>query len=110
MAHWAKKEAEYEAGAIVTWDGDGGSSGSGAWVTRGGTARKRPSFAEGGWDGEVRGQLVHHSIDVRAAWWGDAAEGCSVEGGEVADLGAGRAADAASRADLAARARKARRR
>ena len=33
MAHWwAKKEAEYEAGAIVAWDGDGGSSGSGAWV------------------------------------------------------------------------------
>ena len=106
---WAKKEAEYEAGAIVGWDGDGGSSGSGAWVTRGGTARKRPSFAEGGWDGGVRGQRVHHSVDVRAAWWGDTASSSGAGGSEVADLGAGRAADAADRADLAARARKARR-
>ena len=106
---WAKKEAEYEAGAIVMWDGDGGSSGSGAWVTRGGTARKRPSFAEGGWDGGVRGQLVHHSVDVRAAWWGDTVGGGGSGSERVADLGAGPAADAPSRADLAARARKARR-
>ena len=106
---WSKKDAEYAAGAIVGWDGDGGSSGSGAWVTRGGTARKRPSFAEGGWDGEVRGQKVHHSVDVRAAWWGDTASSSGAGGSEVADLGEGRAADAADRADLAARARKARR-
>ena len=107
---WAKKEAEYEAGAIVGWDGDGGSSGSGAWLTRGGTARKRPSFAEAGWSGEVRGQLVHHSVDVRAAWWGDTVDGGGGCEEVVADLGEGRSAAAAAEADLAARERKARRR
>ena len=109
MAYWwAKKEAEYSSGAIVTWDGDGGSSGSGAWVTRDGSERRRASFAEAGWSGAVRGQRVHHSVDVRGAWWGDTVADAAGDDDVVIDLGIGRAASAAAEADLTARARKVR--
>ena len=52
------------------------------------------------------GQQVHHSVDARAAWWGNTVadgEGCDEL---VVDLGAGWAAAAAAvDADFAARAR-----
>ena len=107
MAYWwARKEAEYATGAVVVWNEDGGSSGSGAWLTRDGTERRRPSFAEAGWTGGVRGQRVHHSVDVRAAWWGETESHRTGDDEVVIDLGEGRAASAAVEADYAARARK----
>ena len=109
MAYWwAKKEAEYASGAIVAWDGDAGSSSSGAWVTRDGTDRRRASFAEAWWSGGVRGQRVHHSVNVRGAWWGDTVAEAAEDDEVVIDLGIGRAASAAAEADLTARARKVR--
>ena len=56
--------------------------------------RKRASFAEAGWAGGVRGQKVHHSVDVRAAWWGVTVDEATDDEDVVIDLGIGRAASA----------------
>ena len=92
---------------MVAWSEEGGASGSGAWLTRDGTSRRRPSFAEAGWSGGVRGQVVHHSVDVRGAWWRDTETHRHVDDEVILDLGDGRAASAAAEADLTARTRKA---
>ena len=57
----------------------------------------------------MRGQKVHHSVDVRAAWWGVTVDKATDDEDVVIDLGIGRAASAAAVADLTARARKVRR-
>ena len=51
---------------------------------------------------------MHHSVDVRAAWWGVTVDEATDDEDVVIDLGMGRAASAAAVADLTARARKVR--
>ena len=62
---------------------------------------------EGGWSGGVRGEAVHHSVDVRSAWWGDVVgRGESGNSGVVLDLEAGRADAEANERAIRARTRR----
>ena len=111
MAYWwARKKAEYDAGLVASWDAEGGSSGSGAWIRHPPAVGERADRLGEGWAGGVRGQVVHHSVSVGAAWWGDTLPSVGSGGGLVLDLEAGRNAAALDEASLRARAQRARRR
>ena len=109
MAYWwARKRAEYEGGAVAQWSETGGSSGSGAWVAGRPSAVVREEVLNCSWSGGVRGEAVHHSVDTRAAWWGDRVTGGD-GGGVVLDLEAGRADAESNERAVRARTRRLRR-
>ena len=108
MAYWwARKEAEREAGAVLHWDEDAGSRGTGAFVNIDGDQGRRSCGSRDDW--RVVGELVHHSVDTRGAWWGEELQAVGEEGAVSLDLRRGRAASSAAEADLSSRRRKARR-
>ena len=111
MAYWwAKKKAEYDGGAIAQWDADGGGSGSGAWRDGRPDGERRSALVAEGWTGGIRGEVTHHSVGVREAWWGDHVAQDRGGSGAVLDLEAGRLAASSDEAAVRARARRARRR
>ena len=104
---WARKEAELGAGAVLRWDEDAGSRGTWAVVNIEGEQGRRSCGSRDDW--RVVGQLVHHSVSTREAWWGEELQADGEEGTVALDLRRGRAASSAAEADLSSRRRKARR-
>ena len=110
MAYWwARKKAEYEGGLVARWDAEGGSSGSGGWAGDRPDRERRGDLLAAGWTGGVRGEVAHHSVGVREAWWGDHVTETRGGSGLVLDLEAGREAVGLDEAARRARARKAKR-
>ena len=110
MAYWcARKRAEYDGDVAAQWDAGGGSSGSGGWANSRLDRERRGELLAAGWTGGVRGEVAHHSVGVREAWWGDHVVDEKGGSGPVFDLEAGREAVGLDEAARRARARKAKR-
>ena len=114
MAYWhARKQAEERFGvtrSLVLVSREGEPARYEYEAAGGGVRRTRAEFEDARGSGGFTGQEVHHSVSVEGAFWGHTVAEAAEADGPNLDLARGRAAWAASEADLRARAWAARRR